>query len=166
MAVPPPPPPPGPNWSWALPPPLRLCSHYNVVLTQHGRLDGIVIDQSWIFTSLQGDSSSSPYLFISAAVRIPGQTSLRYPKNLSDMWCSTRAEINVLMCEQTRWTNRTPNVACLRTTFAVFIRLSSKFAGWLNFVFQTVVCFFCFSILTVFGGKMTSQDWQKNLNFN
>ena len=32
-------------------------------------------------------------------------------KNLSNMWCSTRAEINVLMCEQTRWTNRTPNVA-------------------------------------------------------
>ena len=44
------------------------------------------------------------------------------------------------------------------TSFAVFVRLSSKFAGWSNFVFQTIA-FFCFSILTGFGGKITSKDW-------
>ena len=122
----------------------RLCSHYNVVLTQHGRLDGIVIDQSWIFTSLRGDSSSSPYLFISAAVRIPGQTSPRYHKEPFRyvMLHSRRNQRSYV------WTDTVDkqDTKCghLRTTFAVFICLSSKFAGWLNFVFKTVVCFFVF----------------------
>ena len=41
----------------------------------------------------------------------------------------------------------------LGTTVAGFIRFSSNFAGWWNFVFQTILCSFCSSILKVFGGK-------------
>lgn len=49
----------------------------------------------------------------------------------------------------------------LGTTFAVFIHLSSTFAGWWNFVFQTIILYvflFLNNILTAFGRKMTSQD--------
>ena len=46
----------------------------------------------------------------------------------------------------------------LGTTFAVFICLSSKaFAGWQDFVFQTIVCLLFFDF-NGFGGKMISQD--------
>ena len=40
----------------------------------------------------------------------------------------------------------------LRNYFCSFYPFELK--GWQNFVFQTMVClFFCFSILTVFGGE-------------
>ena len=52
----------------------------------------------------------------------------------------------------------------LGTTFAVFIRLSSTFAGWWNFVFQTIICFLFFD----FTGFWQENDVtrQQNLNFN
>ena len=40
-----------------------------------------------------------------------------------------------------------------------------NYARWKKFVFKTMVCFL-FSVLMVFGRKMTSQVWQQNFNFD
>ena len=65
----------------------------------------------------------------------------------------------------------------LGTTFAVFIHLSSTFAGWWNFVFQKIIIMFIIIIVNdhnyVFCFFDFSEFWQKNdvarqqnLNFN
>ena len=56
------------------------------------------------------------------------------------------------------WVQMTPQPLCQKL---LSIPLSFKFAEEKIFVLQTIVCYFCFSILTVFDGKMTSQDWQQ-----
>ena len=78
---------------------------------------------------------------------------------LKDLALVERMQCLLHMIKLTQWANRMPNVhGHLGTTFAVFICLSSKeFAGWCDFVFQTIVCLLFFNF-NGFGGKMMSQD--------
>ena len=46
-----------------------------------------------------------------------------------------------------------------KNSLTIFMRLIWDFAGWCNFLLRIFFFVFTFLILTVFGGKMTSQDW-------
>ena len=79
-----------------------------------------------------------------------------YPESLLDVVAGSQQHLDRFTWRHDTVGTQDAKRCILGTTAAFFFfRLSSNFAGWQNFVF------FCFSILTVFGGKMTSQDDRK-----
>ena len=160
MAVPPPPPP-GPNWSCALPPSLGYVHTISSFLHKECWL---IFDPEYLLPFKGIPILPPTYSFLLRSeylVKVHRGTT----KNLSDMWCSTRAEINVPMCEQTRWTNRTPNVA----TYELLLQCLSVWAQSLQdgrTLDSKQSYVFLFLDFNGFWREMTSQEWQKNLNFN